>query len=226
MKSYTTEELLEITGVRRNVLVTWLNARRIVPEIAAEVGRGRRSLYSHRNLFEVALASELHIFGVSGAQIQELLDFFRCLDAPDVPEGSIEVAESWTRLRSREAPANAILLYRPDSPNPFFRFLIGGNGIPTRLLTGGPAHIVIDVASMLTRLRVKTDQWWPAELRRKPNRKVWARIKTLEDARIKTRDDAGIKALEEHRRREGYRSPEYFEKRLIEEVRGPQRRET
>lgn len=158
---FTTKELLEITGVDPNVLRTWLNARRIVPDIRADVGRGRSRLFSRRNLFEVSIARELHLFGLSGARISEVVEQFRILDNPMMKVFS---GEEGVEGHIHQVPRNAFLLFRPmASPETSFRFEIGEirNAFDWFDLTREtitPAWLVVDLARLASQLEAKLSE--------------------------------------------------------------------
>jgi hypothetical protein len=184
--SYQTDAVIALTGIDPEVLKGLLNARRIVPDVAAEVGRGRVRLFSHRNLLEVALAREFQIFKIPSALLEEVLNFLRRLDGDppadltdDERQRWLEVAEVWARLRSWAAPVSAFLRVRPDGETGQFDLLIG-QPIRTALPAGRPVCLFVDLLALVAEIQSATGEHWPAELMRPLDDEVWGRIQDPE----------------------------------------------
>jgi hypothetical protein len=182
--SFTTKDLVAHTGIERNVLRGLLNARRIAPDIAADVGRGRSRLFSYANLFEVALANRLHHFNASHADIGTILELLRAYDAPapsDASEDWLIKAELWARTRSFDAPTQ-ILLYWCGAGD-LIEFGVGS--VEVRHPAWGRDYLCIDLTKIVVDLMVATDLKWPLAEIRPLNDAVYLRILEMSLAQMK-----------------------------------------
>jgi hypothetical protein len=172
MRTFTVAELIAHTGADPNVLRRLIDVGVVRGDVSSDRGRGHRRLFSYGALFETATALTLHAHGVPTAQVGRALAALRRLDEPDYPNAAL--AECWTRLRGWDPPAEAVFIFAPAPGGDLVFDLLIGRGVPLPRLA--LAATIIDLGAIVAKLRARTGETWPRELRRPYNDAVWAKV--------------------------------------------------
>jgi uncharacterized protein (DUF433 family) len=80
MQAFTAERVRVLTGLSLRQLQYWDEQRFIRPSLTARQGRGRKRLYSFRDLVSLKVASQLRRLGISLQQIRKVDAHLRQLD--------------------------------------------------------------------------------------------------------------------------------------------------
>jgi len=70
---FTAKDIYKILGVDKNQLFHWINTHRLLePDIEEGGGRGKRRIFSRKNLLELAIITQMHNYGIELRWIREI----------------------------------------------------------------------------------------------------------------------------------------------------------
>ena len=75
-ESFAAKEVNALLGVDNNKLFHWINTHRLLkPDIDEGIGRGKKRVFSRNNLLEIAIVSEMTVFGIELNAVKKFKDF-------------------------------------------------------------------------------------------------------------------------------------------------------
>ena len=92
---YTFSDALRLTDTRRGHLSRWAERGVIMPDLGGGGSSGSHRKYSFRNIFEIAIATELQQFRVHSSFIEHILTWLRALDPDSVTTGNTPAARAF-----------------------------------------------------------------------------------------------------------------------------------